>query len=194
MPELYTIRKIRHLALGTAIAVLLSLGLCVFADESVSAMFTIDTRGSRHGGNSTFDWTVAVANMSNGFIGDTGGYLCDFDGDGIPDWWELQFSRTGSKISFVAEADDDGDGVMNLYEFVAGTDPTNETSVLKATISFDDDGSPIIGWEPKLSEAETRKRSYKKFGKVRLKDDDWTPIDDDNAADFNFFKVSVEMK
>ena len=131
--------------------------------------------------------------MSNGFVGDTGGYLCDFDGDGVPDWWELQFSRTRSKISFVAEADDDGDGVMNLYEFVAGTDPTNETSVLKATISFNDDGSPNIGWEPELSEAEAAKRVYRKYGKVRLNDSEWSPIDGDEA-NYNFFKVSVEMK
>ena len=183
--------QIRRLAFVSVIAGLTA--VCAFANNSVSSAFTIDTRELRWGGYSEFDWTFAVANMSNGFIGDTGGYMSDFDGDGVPDWWELQFSRTRSKISLVAEADDDGDGVMNLYEFVAGTDPTNATSTLKATISFNDDGCPIIGWEPELNEAEAAKRVYKKFGKVKLNDAEWVEVDG-NEADYNFFKVSVEMK
>ena len=184
--------QIRRLAFGV-VATLLAVA-CAFAENPVSPAFTIDTRELRQSGNSEFDWTYAVAKASNDFIGDTGGYLFDVDGDGVPDWWEVRFSRTRSKISFVAADDDDGDGVINLYEFVAGTDPTNETSILRATISFDDSGSPIIGWTPELTQPEAVKRAYRKFGKVRLNDADWVEIPEGKEGDYNFFKVTVEMK
>ena len=45
----------------------------------------------------------------------------DSDGDGMPDWWELQC--TGSTTAMPATADDDGDGVSNLTEWLGGTDP-----------------------------------------------------------------------
>ena len=38
------------------------------------------------------------------------------------------------------------------------------------------------------------KRAYKKYGKVHISDDDWTLITDGNEGDYNFFKVTVEMK
>jgi len=54
----------------------------------------------------------------------------DTDGDGLPDSWELQYfgdlSKTGSD-------DPDNDGMSNLQEFVAGTDPTNAMSALRIT-------------------------------------------------------------
>lgn len=46
----------------------------------------------------------------------------DTDGDGMGDWWELrywQFLPDG-----ISSHDDDGDKLMNLYEYYAGTDPT----------------------------------------------------------------------
>ena len=56
------------------------------------------------------------------------------------------------------------------------------------------DGAPEISWEPDLNEGGTKhERIYRKFGKVQLTDKDWTPVDGDEG-DFNFFKVSVEMK
>ena len=41
---------------------------------------------------------------------------------------------------------------------------------------------------------EAAKRTYRKFGKVRLNDANWTEIYDDEEANYNFFKVTVEMK
>ena len=79
-------------------------------------------------------------------------------------------------------------------DFVAGTDPTNPNDKFSASITFNKDtNEPIISWTPELSATESAKRSYKKYGKVKLTDTNWTLIDGD-AANYNFFKVSVEMK
>jgi len=54
------------------------------------------------------------------------------DADGIPDWWRLAyFGHALGLASDNSRAGDDadGDGVSNLNEFLAGTDPTSATSV-----------------------------------------------------------------
>jgi hypothetical protein len=68
--------------------------------------------------------------------------LADTDHDGLPDEWETQYF--GSTLAGDANADSDGDGLMNLAEYNTGTNPTNAASFLKvqlvagvnATISF----------------------------------------------------------
>jgi hypothetical protein len=45
----------------------------------------------------------------------------DTDGDGLPDWWELQYF---GNLSQGAAADPDGDGISNLQEFRQGRNPT----------------------------------------------------------------------
>ena len=93
-----------------------------------SEAFETDTRVYYTGGNPSFDVSFAVIKVSNCFICDTGGLYYDWDGDGIPNWWEARYSRSGSKTGLAASDDDDGDGMSNYNEFVAYTDPTNATS------------------------------------------------------------------
>jgi hypothetical protein len=50
----------------------------------------------------------------------------DFDGDGLPDCWELTYFP--SIYSYGPNDDPDGDGVRNLDEYLEGTDPTNPLS------------------------------------------------------------------
>lgn len=90
--------------------------------------FVCDTRVWYTGGNPSFDEAFAVIRTSNGFICDTGGLYYDWDGDGIPNWWEARYSRSGSKTGLSASADDDQDGMSNYAEFVAYTNPTNAMS------------------------------------------------------------------
>jgi len=62
------------------------------------------------------------------------GMPLDSDGDGIPDWWMIQYfgHPTGQAGDLsLAQDDADGDGMSNLQEYLAGTDPTNRQSALR---------------------------------------------------------------
>ena len=93
-----------------------------------SRSFTADTRIAYSSGQPAIGEAFEVRLSSNGFVCDTGGLYYDWDGDGIPNWWEARFSRDGSKTGLAASGDDDGDGMSNYGEFVAYTDPTNRLS------------------------------------------------------------------
>src|SRR5205085_7734498 len=55
----------------------------------------------------------------------------DFDGDGIADAWEAQyFGSASTNTASNALLDSDGDGMTNLDEYRAGTNPTNAASLL----------------------------------------------------------------
>ncbi len=72
---------------------------------------------------------VFEANESNNWRAFGVGQYRDADGDGIPDSWELQYF--GSANNCVPGADPDGDGMSNLFEYLADTNPTNALSVLR---------------------------------------------------------------
>lgn len=64
--------------------------------------------------------------------------VTDSDADGIPDWWMLKYfgHATGQSNDLSRASDDaDGDGLSNLQEYLAGTDPTNFNSVLTLQVS-----------------------------------------------------------
>ena len=90
--------------------------------------FLCDTRVVYIGGNPSFDEVFAVFHHSEGFVCDTGGLYYDWDGDGIPNWWEARYSRDGGKTSLLGTGDEDSDGMSNYNEFIAYTDPTNTMS------------------------------------------------------------------
>jgi len=71
-------------------------------------------RGTQHWVNIAFDFEL------------------DADGNGLPDWWEAQHGPPGVP-HMDAAADDDGDGVDNLTEYLVGTDPTNAASVFQVS-------------------------------------------------------------
>jgi len=55
--------------------------------------------------------------------------LLDSDGNGLPDWWEQVYF--GQPTGTDPAADPDGDGLSNVQEFVADTNPTNSLSSLR---------------------------------------------------------------
>ncbi|MHA3772454.1 CotH kinase family protein [Verrucomicrobiota bacterium sgz303538] len=64
-------------------------------------------------------WTAAVPDPGAALP------LSDSDDDGLPDYWETLYGLNDA-------ADDlDGDGASNLSEFIAGTNPRNNNSVLR---------------------------------------------------------------
>ena len=70
--------------------------------------------------------TIYVFNPSAGTLKVTGFRPgCDTDADGLPDDWEL---ACFGNLNQSATGDPDGDGQNNLFEFLAGTNPTNPAS------------------------------------------------------------------
>ena len=83
---------------------------------------------------------VAIASNGTGSTqGIATGILGDSVGDGIPDSWRAQFfasvDPTGATTNYLscATCDPDGDGMNNMQEYLAGTDPTNPNSALQIT-------------------------------------------------------------
>ncbi len=93
----------------------------------------------------------AVEVLSGGFSVVVDG--TDSNTNGLPDFWEQAYF--GSPTGAVRDADDDGDGMSNWQEYLAGTDPTNALSSLMITnISATADGQ-------NLSFSSSRFRTYR---------------------------------
>ena len=74
---------------------------------------------------------------------------------------------------------------------MAGTDPNDPDSKLTAYIEMDGD-TPIITYAPDL----LGERVYTAFGKKNLDDpnEQWVEVKPGEEKNYNFFKVTVEMK
>ena len=90
-----------------------------------------------------------------------------------------------------ASADFDGDGMTAWAEYVAGTDPTDETKVFRADIAFEN-GVPVVTWNPDLGAARDYAiEAVDELGGV------WTETTADEIADDDaearFFRVKVAL-
>ncbi|MBT7983762.1 MAG: LamG domain-containing protein, partial [Akkermansiaceae bacterium] len=66
------------------------------------------------------DWKGPFFALSNLFTLDTGGGLLDWDGDGLPDWWEKRYFT--DNVTGFPEEDADGDGLPDAWEEKYGVD------------------------------------------------------------------------
>ena len=80
-------------------------------------------------GNDPTNWVGALPNPQPG-----NGGTSDSDGDGMPDSWETLHGLIVGVND--AGGDPDRDGMTNLQEYLAGTDPQSAASKLSVTISI----------------------------------------------------------
>ncbi len=120
----------------------------------------------------------------------------------VPQSWPEQFpgftakfgSDFGKALTMATGKTGIGGAPMLVWQdYVAGTDPTNPDDKFAASITFDENNKPIISWSPELKdERGNYLRKYTVYGKSKLNDVTWTEVKDD-AENYNFFKVTVEM-
>jgi hypothetical protein len=70
-------------------------------------------------------YTVVLSNASGVLTSTPASLWLDFNGNGLPDWWEAKYF---GNLDQTADGDFDGDGVSNLEEFLEGTNPADPTS------------------------------------------------------------------
>jgi hypothetical protein len=91
----------------------------------------------------------------------------DADGNGLPDEWEmLHFGATGVDPT----ADADGDGTSNKFEYIAGTNPVDASSVFRSETWRE--GSQMI-----LRVATVTGRRYRLMGSAAMAPGSWNEID-----------------
>jgi len=153
--------------------------------------------------NSIIPDKLYPASYDTGFVN----IITEVKSDGVvsvPATWMINYPTyltkfgndfTKSLMMPTGKRDGAGNAMLVWQDYVAGTDPTNEDDVFTASITFDKNtGKPVISWSPELPATEAEKRTYKKYGKVKLTDKEWTEITDATAENYNFFKVTVGMK
>lgn len=184
--------------------------LKVYIDKSTQGWIAPYVRGVPEKWPCDFGWLRAYETVAEGpgSVGVETGFMTvitEIEGGAVavPESWAAQFpnytARFGTDFSAsltrLTGKRGAGGTVLRVWQdYVAGTDPTDETDVFRAVITLDTESNPHITYEPQLPEAETAKRVYTIYGKKRLSDDNWTRTAEESLLDYNFFKVVVRMK
>ena len=120
----------------------------------------------------------------------------------VPATWTVNYPSFTSKFGSdftkalamkTGKKDGAGNEMLVWQDYVAGTDPTDETDVFTASITIVD-GKVAISYTPELDDARKAMRKYTTWGKTSLMDTDWTEVPKGDEGKYNFFKVSVEMQ
>jgi hypothetical protein len=99
-------------------------------------------------------------------------WSADANNDGLPDDWQRLYWGINSKNWGGKEADSDHDGASNWQEFLADTDPTDETSVLRTFASSTPLGTRL-NWNAVAGliyqvQVSTDLKSWTDFGAARF--------------------------
>ncbi|CAA6692197.1 Unannotated [Lentimonas sp. CC19] len=101
---------------------------------------------------------------------DSGTDRVDLNNNGVGDIWEYRFNATELVSDAATKAQDyDGDGISNIDESIAGTDPFDALSRLDLKIKHDETEGLM------LSLPTQRGKGYTIFGGNRLSPEDWDP-------------------
>ena len=105
-------------------------------------------------------------------------HALDRNSDGMSDVWQRYYHAEGLS----PEADDDGDGMSNLQESRAGTDPLDALDTLEASIETDGGLGVLIKWEAVLGrsylvETSTGVNEWKLDPGLRLHFDPGEPVE-----------------
>lgn len=98
-------------------------------------------------------------------------------------------SAGGYRALLEASSGKAGWTVPRWQEYIAGTNPTDATSVFRLTAIEVKDGTVDLSWSPDLRESNPP-RIYTVFGKAALEDAAWQSVD---YASHRFFKVEVHL-
>jgi len=101
-----------------------------------------DTAATVRGGHQGVFGSLALT-VLNVTTDDFGAYA----GDGIDDAWQVQFFGVGSG-SAAPSADPDADGQNNLFEYLAGTTPTNNASLFALSLGVAGAGQRAVVFNP----------------------------------------------
>jgi hypothetical protein len=111
----------------------------------------------------------------------------DSDGDGIPDaWMNARFGHTLGQVSDKSRASDDadGDGLTNLQEFRAGTDPKNATSALRIS------GMDKVGTAMRVSFPSVNGKTYRLESRDDLSSGSWSVLTDQVFGTGNTLQIT----
>lgn len=120
----------------------------------------------------------------------------------VPATWTVNYPKFTEKFGSdftkalamqTGKKDGAGNPMFVWQDYVAGTDPTDETNVFTASITIVD-GKVKVSYSPELDDARKALRKYTTWGKVKLTDKDWSVVGEGEEGNFNFFKVTVEMR
>lgn len=120
----------------------------------------------------------------------------------VPATWTVNYPKFTEKFGSdftkalamkTGKKDGAGNPMFVWQDYVAGTDPTDETDVFTASITIVD-GEVKVSYSPELDDARKALRKYTTWGKAKLTDKDWSVVGEGEEGNFNFFKVTVEMK
>jgi GPI mannosyltransferase 3 len=82
--------------------------------------------------------------------------------DGIPSWWRIQYfggDGTATDAFSCANCDPDGDGMSNLQEYLAGTDPTKSASAFRITDIHRESNDIRVTWMTGTDKTNALERS-----------------------------------